>query len=66
MVLEIFVQGKDELDVEKVKKFIESCVDAKLVLIHSSLRDEHIFSDYVDELIAKLKIPFIDGMIILE
>ncbi len=59
MELRTFVQGKDELDTEKAKEFIESCLDAKLVLIHCSVRDDKISERFFKELINELDTPFL-------
>jgi len=53
------VQGSDEVDAEKAKEFIDSCLDAKLVLIHCSVRDEKTSEKYFKELIKELDTPFL-------
>ena len=57
--MKTFVQGKDELDVGKARDFIESCDNAKLVLVHCSVRDEKTSERFFKELINEVDTPFL-------
>ncbi len=59
MELKTLVQGKDELDVDEVNEFIESCSDTRLVLVHCSVRDEKTSERYFKELINEVDTPFL-------
>jgi len=57
--LKILIQKKDELDVEKINEFICEISDAKLALIHSSLRDEFVFLEHFKNLVDSISTPFL-------
>jgi len=58
MDMRLLVQKRDELDAAAAIKFIEGCKDAKLVLVHASLKDDLELVDYITQFIEKTKIPF--------
>jgi len=59
MDMRLLVQTRDKLDAAKAVKFIDSCKDAKLALIHASLHDEVALLDVFQDLLDNLRTPFI-------
>ena len=59
MDMQLLVQKKDKLDAEKAIKFIEKCKNAKLAIVHSSIRDEVVLLDFLEHLVRNLKTPFV-------
>ncbi len=57
--LDILVQGSDEVNVEEVKEFIEFCDNAKLVLVHSSLKEDVVNLGFFQEFIEEIKTPLL-------
>jgi hypothetical protein len=58
MDMRLLVQKRDELDASAAIKFIDGCKDAKLALIHASLKDEVALLDFFQNLVENLKTPF--------
>ena len=59
MEMKILVQGRGKLDAKEVAEFIESCPEAKVALVHTSLRDEVALMDFFKYLTKNQKTPFV-------
>jgi hypothetical protein len=59
MDMRLLVQTAEEVDAGKVAKFLQDCKDAKLMLIHSSLKDDTLTRSFFSDLIKKIKVPFV-------
>lgn len=62
--LEVLVQGKDELDVQRIIEFIEGCMDPELVLVYSSLRDDFLCLDVFRQLVESVEAPFLGARVV--
>ncbi len=58
MDMQLLVQRRDELDVDKVIEFIENCENAKVALVHASLKDDFVLLDFFESLIQNLTTSF--------
>jgi hypothetical protein len=47
------------VDAGKVAKFLQDCKEAKLMLIHSSLKDDTLTRNFFLDLLKKIKVPFV-------